>query len=259
MVWRSVDNIIHFASDSRVTIGSHRIDAGIKVLRIPYRIVGVGENGNHPEIARGDIAMAASGASTIAMIIKEALVEILRTVQGIPEQNTFGMDEIANLLMRGFEEICRGFAVPLGKSSDIIIVFAGYCIDQRKLRAFKMQHDGATNMQIINEVLEDIGGIEIYGSGARSGRIAFGAKPFSSKDALDALQEVIEDQNDPSVGGNIQYGSFIDKSFVIKGVAVQIDGQIHYWRGPIDFNSDAFFPGRGLLPLFPYLDMVSQD
>jgi hypothetical protein len=259
MVWRSFDNIIHFASDSRVTVGSHRIDAGIKVLRIPYRIVGVGENGNHPEIARGDIAMAASGASTIAMMTKEAIVEVLRTVQGIPGQNKFDMDEIANLLMGGFEQVCRGFAEPLGTLSDITIVFAGYCADQKKLRAFKIEHDGATNVQTINEVLKGIGGIEIYGSGAAAGRAAFGDKLLSSKGALDALQEVIEDQNEQSVGGNIQYGSFISSTFVIKGVAVQMDGQIHYWRGPIDLNGDAFVPGRGLLPLFPYLDMISQE
>ena len=260
MAWRSVDDNIHFASDSRVTVNDHHIDSCIKVLRIPYRIVSVADDNSHPppEVAKGDIAMAASGASMIAMMTKEALVEILRTVQGVPGHNTFGMDEISDLLFRGFQEMCRSFAGAMRNRSDTTVVFAGFCKDKRLLRAFKMEHLGSVNEQIINEVLQNPGDIEIYGSGTTHGQNAMAAKVFSSRSALEALKEVIDDLSEPSVGGNIQYGSFAHGLFVIKGVAAMADGKVHYWRGPLDLNSQAFTPGRGLLPLFPYIDMISS-
>lgn len=116
-----------------------------------------------------------------------------------------------------------------------------------------------TNEFSIAEVLRNPGDIELFGSGASAARKLLPPCP-GQKDILEALQGVIEDDSVPGVGGSIQYGQFNDQSFQVYGTMRHSEGQtgIHYWRGPLDLNGDAFDQATGLVPRLPYLDMLQH-
>lgn len=255
IVWNRGGNI-HFASDSRGTSNGHAIDAVIKVLRIPYRISGAADAGQTPPVlAEGEIGMAAAGGTLVAMMTKEALVELVRNMQGVQGHNTFGMDEIASFLFEGFKEICSHFYV-MGQAGDTSVVIAGHCAATQKLRSFKMEHVWSLQKQFCNEVLANDGDVEYLGSGIQIATNFINGQLLTQRTVLAAIQMVIDDPSIPGVGGNIQYGSFRGSNFVVSGVAVMTQGGVHYWRGPLDLNSAAFNQSGSLLPSFPYLDMI---
>jgi hypothetical protein len=255
IVWNDAGNI-HFASDSRGTAGGNTIDAVIKVLRIPYRISGAAFPGETPPVlAEGEIGMAAAGATLIAMMTKEALVELVRNMQGVQGHNTFGMDEIASFLFQGFKEICGRFHT-MGTAGDTSVIIAGHCAATRRLRSFKMEHVWALQEQFCTEVLTNHGDVEYLGVGIPIAAGHLLGQPLTQRTMLSAMQAVIDDPSVPGVGGNIQYGSFNGSNFVVSGVAVMTQGEVHYWRGPLDLNGAAFNQAGSLLPSFPYLDMI---
>jgi hypothetical protein len=86
MVWRKEDNVC-FASDSRLSLGAVRCDAGFKVSRIPFSICLIGQ----PPVS-GDLGMAFSGSSIAALMTQEALAEVVREVKGVEGIHDFGMD-----------------------------------------------------------------------------------------------------------------------------------------------------------------------
>lgn len=255
IVWNKGGNI-HFASDSRGTASGHPIDAVIKVLRIPYRISGAALAGQTPPVlAEGEIGMAAAGGTLVALLTKEALVELVRNMQGVQGHNTFGMDEIASFLFRGFKEICASFNV-MGSAADTTVVIAGHCAATQKLKAFKMEHVFSLQNQFCSEVLVNDGDVEYLGSGISIASNFVNGKPLCQATVLGAIKGVIADPAVSSVGGNLQYGSFKGANFIVSGVADMSQGQVHYWRGPLDLNSEAFTQTGSLLPSFPYLDLI---
>jgi hypothetical protein len=139
-------------------------------------------------------------------------------------------------------------------------VFAGYCATQNKLRAFRIETD-TQNQRHKSEVLVNDGEMEIFGSGAAAARklIPNGAR---EREIIGVLQVVIDDHSVPSVGGNIQYGSFAGSKFQPAGVAKLSDKDelgysgVHYWRGPLDLNGSDFDQAEGLTPNFPMLDLI---
>ena len=98
-VWRTNTNI-NFASDSRLSVGPNQyVDSGIKVVRIPVAIHSPGRPGEAPPLVwAGDLGMACSGATPVALMVKEALAEIVRKIQGVPIYNKMDMDEVSDLM-----------------------------------------------------------------------------------------------------------------------------------------------------------------
>jgi len=255
IVWNSGDNI-HFASDSRGTANGHAVDAVIKVLRIPYRIAEPATPGQTPAVlAEGELGMAAAGGTSIAMMTKEALGEVVRDMQGIPGHNTFGMDEIASLMFHGFKNMCERYSF-MGARGDTSVIVAGFCAATERLRAFKMEHVWALGRPILSEVLSSPGTIEFLGSGITTAQNALTNKQHSVRNVVGALRIVIDDPTVPGVGGNVQYGSFRGANFAVCGVAVLTDGEVHYWRGPLDLNGPEFVQPGSLVTNFLYLDMI---
>jgi hypothetical protein len=85
-------------------------------------------------------------------------------------------------------------------------------------------------------------GVSTYPVVSKSGSSSSAANALlpqnpSNGDYLKVLKTVIDDQNIPTVGGNIQFGSFAGRSFKVFGIA-ELGTGVHYWRGPIDLNSE---------------------
>ena len=131
------------------------------------------------------------------------------------------------------------------------IVFGGYCTTQQKLRAFRIETD-CQNQRHKREILINDTDVEIFGTeqSAALTRLRSGA---TERDIIAAIQAVIDDPAVTSVGGNIQYGSFLGTSFQPRGIAKLDDTGVHYWRGTLDLNGPEFLD-QELLPNFPMLD-----
>jgi hypothetical protein len=262
IVWRDGSNI-KFVSDSRISVGSMATsDIGIKVVRIPFNISGPdGPGDGLPPISCGDLGMAFAGSALGVLMVKEALAELLFSMQAVPVfRNDYGMDAIADFVFRAYEVISRDLCKTICENGCTSFVFAGFCATQNKLRAFRMETD-KQNKHHIYEVLTKDTDLEIFGSGAPAARLLIknGAR---ERDIIDVIQRVIDASSVPSVGGNIQYGSFVGTKFQPAGVAKLSDRDelgasgVHYWRGPLDLNGSDFDQAEGLTPNFPMLDLI---
>jgi len=255
IVWREGLNI-KFAPDSRLSFGTAGTsDFGIKVVRIRFNIYGPDEPGGaKPLISSGDLGMAFAGAASGALMVKEALAEVLFGMQAVPTFHDYGMDGIADFVFRAYTVISKDLCTTLLEKGRTCIVFGGYCAVQKKLRAFRIETD-AQNQRHKSEVLTDYTGMEIFGSGEDAARKLM---PPEAKepDIIRVLQAVIDDPDVASVGGNIQYGSFFGSRFQPYGVAKISDDGVHYWRGSLDLNGPDFDQAHGLIPNFPLLDLI---
>lgn len=254
-VWRTDDNV-YFASDSRLTFGSNGCDAAIKVCRIPFNIYAPAFAGqNAPLITSGELGMAFAGSSVAALMTKEALAELVRDLQGAPNYHSLDMDGVADVMFRGFSVITREIGQALFGRVATSIVFAGYCISNQALRTFRMTIN-ALNVLSIDEILLQVGDVEIFGSGTSAAEKLLPSSRTSNA-IVQTLQSVIDDPSCPDVGGSIQYGHFNGTQFVTVGIAkINPDGAVGYWRGPLDMNGKDFDQVSGLFPRFPCIDRI---
>ena len=256
IVWRDQSSNIQFFSDFRVNLGSASSDFGIKVVRIPFNIYGPNDVHNQaPLITSGDIGMTFAGTTVLPLMVREALAEILFRVQAMPGYSNYDMDAVSDLLFNSFDLIARDADFATNNKIDACIVFAGYCTTKQTYRAFLMDVT-RQSLPARREILAAPLDIEIVGSG-KAAASALIATPATQKQIINALQAVIDDPSVPTVGGNIQYGSFRGSNFQPFGVIKTDATGLHYWRGPLDLNAPPFEPGSGLVPNFPYLDLDS--
>jgi len=263
IVWRDGSNI-KFVSDSRLSFGSAGTsDFGIKVVRIPFNIYGPDEPGSDRSlILSGDLGMAFAGSAIGALMVKEALAEVLFSMQAIPifDDHAYGMDSIANFVFCAYEVISKELCAIMDKNGCTCIVFGGHCAIQNKLRAFRIETDDQKQRHK-SEVLTGNTDMEIFGSGGHAARKQMPERA-TERDIIDVLQRVIDDPTVPSVGGNIQYGSFAGSKFQPAGIAKLGDADefghcdVHYWRGSLDLNGSDFDQANGLTPNFPMLDLI---
>jgi hypothetical protein len=163
IVWRD-ESKIKFASDSRLSFGSAGTsDFGIKVVRIPFKIYGPGEIAGAEPISSGDLGMAFAGSAIGALMVKEALAEVLFRMQGVPNFHDCGMDGIADFVFRAYKVISKDLCTTMLENGRTCIVFGGCCAIQKKLRAFRIETD-TQNQQRKSEVLTDTD-MEIFGEG----------------------------------------------------------------------------------------------
>lgn len=255
-VWRTTDSIC-FASDSRLSFGNSKCDAGIKVSRLPFTIFDAAEPEAAPNTQiSGDLGLVFSGSSTAALMTKEALAEIVRDLQGVPQFQSVDMDGISDVVFSGFKVITQAIGTAIFHNAATSILVAGYCPTKSRHRAFQMDMD-AQAQHSMREVLCNVGDFEILGSGAVAAKAHLPNEPVM-ENFISALKAVINDPQIDDVGGNIQFGSFQGTAFKPYGVAETGNSErgIHYWRGPLDLNGSDFDQASGLISRFPYLDCV---
>jgi hypothetical protein len=135
---------IHFASDSRLSLGVAAADIAIKVVRAPYRISGQRDQGGPPEIiAQGELGMCFAGSASGSMFMKEAIIEVLPYLVAAPGYTDISMANVAALVFRAYRAMSRTLTEQIGNRGLSTVSIAGYCPEQKKLRAFKL----TTNQQ----------------------------------------------------------------------------------------------------------------
>lgn len=222
LAWKTSGNI-HFASDSRITIKkpnvNKHIDVGIKLFSVPVKIKSPINDDTGKQTLDYDhsIGICFAGYTTNAYILKETVYEVLQRLQ-TTTHNELSMEDIAKVIVKFYEHISRKLGEELYEDSLTEFFLTGFCPKNKVLKTYKFEIEEAVHplRAIYNEILVNKE-IEFLGSGRVAAEKLIHENP--NRDPLKLLRTVCQDENIPSVGGNIQYGDFNrNNDFRILGV-----------------------------------------
>jgi hypothetical protein len=167
MAWRDRETV-HFASDSRLTLAQNSYaDVGMKVLALPYQVfepAGSDDVSSRPVAQAGQLGMCFAGSAVNSLTIKESLVELLKSLQRVPQYTDTSMAGVARFAFTAYKlisrEVCKTVLGPNGRA-DILI--GGMCSEGRRIRVFRLSTDDQ-NVATLEEVLMAPGDCVLMGS-----------------------------------------------------------------------------------------------
>jgi hypothetical protein len=182
--------------------------------------------------------MLVAGNHSTSMVTKESLEEVLNRLQAVPGQSRLSFDKLVKICFVAYQQISRKMCEALlGPKGIASIQLAGYCPEQQQLRVFEFSTDRKTNIHRCDEILTQSRGFRFLGSGKR---VAEKYIAESGCTAFQALQHIIDSQQDPSVCGPIQYGTFHGHEFRIY-LQPELDNRVvRYPRAGLDLNAPEF-------------------
>ena len=255
MVWRTEDDV-HFCSDSRVMVsGDSYADVAIKVLALPVNIYSPrNSSGVRSLDYAGEIGMCFAGSVLSSLFLKEAIAELLKGLQYAPGHTDISMDGLARFIFNAYKNISTNICqTAIGPRGIACIVVSGMCPLANTLRTYILKTNEQNNHSC-KEILTEPGQYGVIGSGKRRARSLLPERP-KSRDFLEALKAVADDEEVPSVGGAVQYGHFQGQKFKCCGI-IEFDGTVRYWRGGLDVNGEGFIGGYGnFVPEFSFIHL----
>lgn len=258
------------ASDSRIKFANSFADVGVKVMRLPIHAYGTGGGGvTLNTLLRKHYGFCYSGSLANAATFKALIEDLLDGVQFVGDEHELSFDNICEFVRHYCNRISTEMCACMFENGQYGFFLAGYCPLQSRLRAavFTFQQDNGESVAQYTEVVKDEGSYEAIGTGADEARRLVTCISF--KEMLLLLNRVIDEGHVPSVGGDIQYGSFGETGdFSVYGV-IRIsqehvdDGERKY--GPSElrmfkyrgfqlyedwkFQIDKFWPSPGFIEL----------
>lgn len=256
-----INSMIFLASDSRINVADHFADNAIKVLPLAISITSPIDSNTRMAEKLYDTTLGFAFAGTFAAqnVIKDFLSIALQQLQFIPTLGQLTFEKICSYVMDLYKHVSIELSNKI-KDQDIIDFFlCGTCPKDNIVKLAKFSI-------IYNSSLDDCKPqFKIYkfneefplaiGSGEDQFHIEYknsDTLPIINR-AINALKKVIDNENIPSVGGNIQYGEcHPGSSFSVKGVIVprfDTDGTPktnRFYLGGIDVLDDVFSEMHGL-------------
>lgn len=258
IAWRSRDEVIHLAADSRITIGLSHVEFAIKVCSLPYRIIGPTDgSGNGNVLQVGEVGICFAGSTVALFGVKETVSEVLMHLQALYE-TPVSLEEISEILFSVYKRFVPQMTNAMMSEKGIVqIIVAGYCQASKCHRAYLL----STNLNAqstMREVIAEPESFELLGgSGVGAAKEMLSGRPgLGIGDYLGALQKIIEDESIVDVGGAIVYGHTGETLFATYGVQdFDAEGNVRYMRGGLDFNHPEFQLGNagGLNVTYPML------
>jgi len=233
IVWRDESDVVHLASDSRISVADSTEDVAIKVTRLRCEIFPPSSTLDYGSADYAmDIALTFAGSHLNAYVIKESLVEVLSRLQYVPGNTQVSMERVAKLAFTAYASLSKKVcAMPAIAEKGICELFlSGHCPLEGRVRVFRFS-TSRQNQSSSREILAGAG-VEAIGSGAR----AAARSPHYPHDPLRALLDVIGDDRVPSVGGALQYARH--EGAVLRVYADwQLRDDVHYMRAGLDINA----------------------
>jgi len=216
IAWKDKD-IIHMASDSRLTFSRNPdryVDICPKVVSIPLIAKGPEPNKDDNQI-RYNLGMCFTGSFINIYSLKEEISRILQSIQYVPGISVVSMDIVCDIIQKFFTKISQDLRNILFKNGNASFIFAGFCPEAKTTKTFIFHLNNSHSTQSeFNEILVS-NNYEIIGDGKDKAEQLI-QEEYNSK--FKAIKAIIEDNNYPTVGGNIQYGRFVNENFQIFGV-----------------------------------------
>ncbi|MES2686246.1 MAG: hypothetical protein V4706_05445 [Pseudomonadota bacterium] len=231
IAWRS-EGRIHLASDTRITLGDNQYsDVGIKVIAVPVIVTDTGGLGpGISEIFRQSYGFAYAGSFVNAGTFCEVIGELLQHVQYVQEKGTLSFLTICDFLVEYSSYISTEICAYLTRHGRYEFFFTGFCPKEQRLRAarFRFEHADGHAQATYDEIIRSEGEYVAIGSGASNAEARI-KEDRDYRSMLLVLNEVIDSKEVPSVGGDLQYGSFgKDRNFGISGISrITLETVIH--------------------------------
>jgi hypothetical protein len=233
IVWRDDSDVVHLASDSRISVADSTEDVAVKVTRLRCEIFPPSSTLDYGSAHYAmDIAITFAGSHLSAYVIKESLVEVLSRLQYVPGDTQVSMARVAKLAFAAYESLSKKVcAIPAIAEKGICELFlSGYCPLEGRVRVFRFS-TSRQNQSSSREILLGAG-VESIGSGAKAAT----KSAHYPHEPLRALLDVIEDDSVPSVGGALQYARH--EGAVLRVYADwQLRDDVHYMRAGLDINA----------------------
>jgi hypothetical protein len=222
-VWRSEMRLMAIA-DTRISRGAGNglTEHGPKLLPIKVRGLQPGQSGFFDRLAfQFDIGFAYSGATLPALSAHALASALLGNLGSLPGTPPPSMNEIATFVGGASAEYMREVGELSGGGALFAAFVFGFCHATQRLRCFQIKprlHPAPLTCEILEQNLQDNNSVVIIGScpdllrqridADRDATMARGdTHPVLDIDRpTRALQALIDEGVDPSVGGMIQQG-----------------------------------------------------
>jgi hypothetical protein len=212
LLWRS-EGRLHLASDSRISFGSSgTTDIGIKVMSLPIRIRGteLDQHGQLEVLLDAVYRFCYAGSLVNATIFKSLIEDLLIDGQYVHSKAQLSFDEICGFLCRYSEAVSTEIVSRLAENGVYTFFIAGLCPQTKLLRGaqFRLAQDAGKTSATFEDVAQNEGEYVALGTGADEFNKLIAKLPVNRDGVLLTLNKVIDEGIIPSVGGDIQYGSF---------------------------------------------------
>jgi hypothetical protein len=223
IVWRS-ENTVHFASDSKLTSSfSEDLKIGVKVLEMDVRVKSAydARTRDYQILYESTIGMCWSGTCLTAYLVKEIIGQILKRLQYVPVYGPFTFPRLNIVIETYLRAVLKSIIHELGPKFAARFIIAGYCPIEKDVKAFKYELQNHENgIEVLSHpILENESKIDFIGDDAPVEYAKENIKHGNSSEVMRTLKYICEDVTMPSVGGNIQYGSFQKEKFVLHGIS----------------------------------------
>lgn len=212
VLWRS-DGRLHMASDSRMSFGAQgHADVGVKVMRLPIRIVGteLDDHGRLIELFERTYGFCYAGSLANAATFKQLIEDLLLDVQYVSPQVPLSFDELCRFLCHFCAKVSTEVVASLTEAGRYTFFLAGLCPQVNRLRGARFhlsQADGRSEA-VFEEVVTGEGEVVAIGTGAAQFEATIAGHAVTMRSVLLAVNRVIDEGAVRTVGGDIQYGSF---------------------------------------------------
>jgi hypothetical protein len=273
ILWRAGGRL-HLASDSRISFGQNgSADVGVKVLRLPIRVVGTELDGDGKlkilleQIYGFCYAGSLANAATFKLLVEDLLVGVQYVSPDVP----LSFHELCGFLCHFSEKVSTEVVSRMAENGTYTFLVAGLCPDLKRLRGarFHLEQDAGRTVARFEEVAQNEGDWMAVGTGADEFESIFSGQAVTQTSVLLALNQVIDEGKVATVGGDIQYGSFhSDGDFSVDGITristeEADDSGAHFgpseqrvfrYRG-FELYAGWHFPGDRFWPSPPFIEL----
>jgi len=257
-----INEKVVLASDSRISLGDRYSDFAVKVVPIMITVTSASdsETGNSSTLYSSTFGLAFAGSFAAQNAIKDFLVIALQKLQFVPSFGPLSFERICGYVGDLYKHVANKLSSEIGDLDAIDFLFCGFCPLLKKNLVAKFQIEYDENLTVFKPQYHIFSNERNFpiAIGSGSDRFINVFNSFSLSNgffrAIKAMKNVIDDQEIPSVGGNIQYGEISeDLSFTICGMVIpelNADGSTrsnHFFLGGIDVLDDVFDEMNGLL------------
>ena len=216
---------IKVVTDSRLTFSKEQnlySDACIKLFSIPVNIYTSIQDSETKKITKeifysNTWCLALAGSYTNGLVLKEITAELLNRLT-IKRKQDFNLPDICDYILNLFRTTSDSILPILKANGRCILFIAGYDEQIDEVRSFIFRHEiiDGIYQPVYSEVKFESNNLRGFGSGVptlnKNGQV-------EHKSIIHAVESVINDEDDNSVGGKIQYGEFNDDNqFEIFGI-----------------------------------------
>ncbi len=256
-----------FCSDSKISFGDVSVYYGAKLFSVPLEIVCYDLINKTSRAHNQHIGVAISGGVFSAYTIKDAIGDMFKRVQYYQAIVNLDFERLMDLVLEKYQAISNHTLENLSKEYLSQLIIGGFCYHQQKIRVFHFYPKIVDKEENEEEIKKEI---QFYKKEILLDKKKFfmgnnPAKKYAEsyiktqkKEGYFALEDVINNSIDKTVGGEIQYGDFVigDKGvydFRLAGVSKKSSNQ-YIFRGLLTSKGDPSINPNGLFIPFSYVD-----